>query len=165
MALALLSALAAGCGPGDRARPPSVQARRVRVIAPREAPRLPFRVDVGAQMVDREVCEVRLRLRSSQGGAATVEFTLPDGAELVEGPLARGLDLAPGSENEERLVVRVPEGGHRMLAVVATVNGRRAEAFVEFGERPSAEDRGLGVRTGSGGDRVLRLGPEELRTR
>jgi len=135
--------------------------RKVRVVLPRGGPRVPFHLDLQAEMLDRVRCELRVSLRSAQGGPACLEFSLPPGV-AAEGELYRECWLERQAGREERLVVRVLAEGHCLLGVLATVEGRRAEAYVEFGEPPQAEERGLRTRQSAEGDRVLRIGPEEL---
>jgi hypothetical protein len=50
-----------------------------------------------------------------------------------------------------------------MAGIAAVVAGKRQEAFVEFGEAPGAEARGLRVRRVAGGEKVLQIGPEDVR--
>jgi hypothetical protein len=132
------------------------------VIQPRETPRAPFDLRLEAEMLDGESCQVRLLLLSARGGTAAVEFDLPDEVAATEGALRRECALPAGVRHEERLVVRVPAGGHRLLAAAAEMEGRRAEAFLEFGDPPTAAQRGLRTRSAASGEGVLRIGPEEL---
>lgn len=145
----------------SQSRQASPAERKVRVVRPRGVPRVPFHLDLQAEMLDPVRCELRVSLRSAEGGPACLEFSLPPGV-AAEGELYRECWLEGQAGREERLVVRVPPEGHRLLGVLATVEGRRAEAYVEFGEPPRAEERGLRTRQSAEGDQVLRIGPEEL---
>ena len=168
-ALALAAIAALGCGrgaspPGSAAHPSAsadaVGARRFRVILPRETPRIPFRLDLDARMADGETCELIVRLSAPGGGPAQMEFSLPDGMEALDGEVRRVVALEGGEPWEERLVVHVPPQGYFLAGVTASVSGRQSTAYVQFGDPPTAEERGREVREGPGGERILRLREE-----
>ncbi len=116
-------------------------------------------------METEERCEVVLDLQAPHGGPAEVEFSLPERVIAVEGETLRRLELGPHEVRRERLVVQLPPEGHYLVGARVTIDGRRSEAFVRFGEPPTAEEKGFRTRLGSGGERVLRLGPEDLGNR
>ena len=55
------------------------------------------------------------------------------------------------------MTVRVPDAGHFLAAAVASIDGRRAESFVEFGQRPTAEEEGVRVRQRANGEKVIMI--------
>jgi len=132
------------------------------VLQPRGVVRVPFKVRLNARMETEERCEVVLDVQAPQGGPAEVEFSLPGEISAVEGEILRRPVLRPDEVRRERLLVQVPPEGHYLLGVIVIIEGRRSEAFVRFGEPPTAEEKGLRTRQGAGGDRVLRVGPEDL---
>jgi hypothetical protein len=117
---------------------------------------------IEAEPVDGQNVRILLRLRSPQGGTAEVDFRLPEGAVAVDGELHRRCDLDAGVNREERLLVRVPEGDYHLISIMASLDGRLSEGFVEIGEPPTANERGLRTRTRPDGSGVLRIGPEDL---
>lgn len=166
----LISALSSGCGRTAASREPVAGVRNggkngpgdrsLRIVVPSRSPRVPFFLDLKADMIDPDTCEILLSLRSHEGGPARVEFVLPEGILLAEGELVREDGLEAGELKIHRLVVKVPRDGHRTIGAQATVGEKRAEAFLEFGERPTAEERGFSVRTREKGDRILRFSKE-----
>ncbi len=130
---------------------------------PRETPRSPFFLGLRAEMLDELACEIKLDVSSRDGGPAAVEFSLPEGAALSQGSAFEDSVLEAGETREYRVVVQMPPEGHHFIAAYATVGGRRGEAFVELGERASAQARGLRIRQRDEGQRVIRIGGEETR--
>lgn len=136
--------------------------RRVRVVQSRETPRSPFFMGIEADLVDAGSVRIVLHLRSPQAGQAEVDFRLPAGAAAVEGELHRLCELDAGVNREERLLALVPDGAYHLIGIMASVDGRLSEAFVEIGEPPTAIEQGLRTRTRPDGSGVLRIGPEDL---
>ena len=155
----------AGCGrePSPAPAAPSRAAgpRPIRVIVPRETPRSPFFLRLNTRALDEEACEIKLEVSSRIGGSTTVEFSLPEGAVVSEGDRIQEAVLAVGEAKEFRVVVQVPRASHEFVAAYATVEGRRGEAFVEFGDPPGAEERGFEVREREVGQRIIRIGEQE----
>jgi hypothetical protein len=167
LVLGMLVALGglSGCGreppPAPVAQSRPAGPRPIRVIVPRETPRSPFFLGLKAQALDDEACEIKLEVSSRIGGPTTVEFSLPEGAVIAEGDRIQEATLEVGEAREFRIVVKVPRAGHDYVAAYATVEGRRGEAFVEFGDPPTAEERGFEVRTRNLGQRIIRINSDE----
>jgi len=117
---------------------------------------------IEADLVDAGSVRIVLHLRSPQAGQAEVDFRLPEGAAAVEGELHRQCELDAGVNREERLLAQVPDGAYHLIGIMASVDGRLSEAFVEIGEPPTAIEQGLRTRTRPDGSGVLRIGPEDL---
>jgi hypothetical protein len=146
---------------GDPAASSSMAPIAVRVIQPRGSPRAAFDLRLQAVPAGGDDWSLLLHLGHPRGGSGSVEFSLPDGFEVIEGEIRREFTLQPGEDRLDRIVIRVPRTGYRTIAASAVIEGRREEAYAVFGERPTAEERGLRIRVTGSGERVLRSGPED----
>ncbi len=131
--------------------------RQVRVILPRQSPRIPFQLQLEADLLDPETCQVQVRLHSPQGGAATLEYALSEEAVITAGQPYQEAVLEAGAVWEDRILLRLPREGFHILGAAATLDGRNTEAYVEIGERPSAVDRGLRVGVLKSSQQFLRV--------
>jgi hypothetical protein len=134
----------------------------VRIMNPRGSPRAAFDLRLQAEPAGGDDWTLLLHLGAPRRGQGSVEFSLPDGFEVLEGEVLREFTLQPGEDRLDRIVIRVPRTGYRTIAAAAVIDGRREEAYAAFGERPTAEERGLRIRVTGSGERVLRTGPEDV---
>jgi hypothetical protein len=167
MGIIFLSVLLSGCD-GSRDGPEADPAMSgpppfaVRILNPRGTPRSAFDARLEADFLGGDLWALRFILESPRGGAGSCEFSLPEGFDAVEGALRRDLVLQPGIPSEERLVIRVPRDGYRTIAASAVIEGRREEAYADFGERQDPEAMGLRVRVRDSGDQVIRFDESDV---
>ena len=109
-----------------------------------------------ASLEEPEICALRIQLERRGGGLSHLDLRLPQGVEVVGPPLRAEVRTAPGETRSESVRLWCAAGAHKIVAVVATIDGVPVEGFVEFGERPNLEARGARVRRDSEGDTVLR---------